>query len=54
MNNKSSDLVLSGIILAKIAEFEPINSKYSWGEIIVIFLICVVIDAIFNSFYSKE
>ena len=29
MSNKSIDFVMSGVILAKLAEFEPINSKYS-------------------------
>lgn len=47
------DLVMSGVILAKLAEFEPINSKYSWTIIIVSYLVCSFIDYIINSFINK-
>lgn len=52
--NKSFDLVMSGVILAKLAEFEPINSKYSWSVIIVSYLVCSFIDCIINSFINKR
>lgn len=54
MSNKSFDIVMSGVILAKLAEFEPINSKYSWPVIIVTYLICSFIDFIINSFSNKR
>lgn len=54
MSNKSFDIVMSGVILAKLAEFEPINSKYSWSVIIVSYLICSFIDCIINSFINKR
>lgn len=51
MNNKSFDLVMSGVILA---EYEPINSKYSWPVIIVSYLISSFIDTVFSYFNNKE
>lgn len=53
MSNKSFDIVMSGVILAKIAEFEPINSKYSCPVIIVSYLICSAMDSIFIYFNNK-
>ena len=54
MTNKSIDFVMSGVILAKLVEYEPINSKYSWPVIIVSYLICSFIDCIINSFSNKR
>ena len=54
MSKKSFDIVMSGVILAKLAEYEPINSKYSWPVIIVSHLICSGIDSIINSFTNKR
>lgn len=54
MSNKSFDIVMSGVILAKLAEFEPINSKYSWWVIILSYLISSAIDSIFSYFSNKE
>lgn len=54
MSNKSFDLVMSGVILAKLAEYEPINSKYSWPVIIVSYLICSFIDTVFSYFKNKR
>lgn len=53
MNNKSFDLVMSGVILAKLAEFEPINSNYSWWVIIFTYLICSFIDILFSALRDK-
>lgn len=53
MSNKTFDLVLAGVILAKIAEFEPINSKYSWLVIILTYLICSFIDILFSALRDK-
>lgn len=54
MSNQSFDLVMSGVILAKLAEFEPINSKYSWSVIIVSYLVCSFIDTVLRSFGNKR
>lgn len=54
MSNKSFDLVLTGVILAKIAELEPINSKYSWSVIIFSYLVCTIIDNVLRSFGNKR
>lgn len=54
MSNKSFDIVMSGVILAKLAEFEPINSKYSWWVIIFSHFVCTIIDNILRSFSDKR
>lgn len=54
MTNKSVDFVMSGVILAKLAEYEPINSKYSWTVIIISYLICSALNSIFSYFGNKE
>ncbi len=54
MSNKSFDFVMSGVILAKLAEFEPINSNYSWSVIIFSYLVCTIIDNVLRSFGNKK
>lgn len=53
MNTIVYDLVIAGVILAKFAEFEPINSKCEWWIIIVIhFVLSFISFTIIN--FNKD